>query len=192
MLVATSKVCPKGLVAFETLEAVHTKIVALPVKEKKFFKTREAVDSLFQDIHDAIVNKNYTIEDISQFFVSAGWCITPTSLKQFWRFFRACMENYKSSKISSSQKEQNEHTKSITRKRKNLSSGESEIAIKHNLNNTEMSSVIHQNNASGMPEILSPEQVKIAPLFSDDNIKRENIQAQNSAHFDLPPDSEDL
>ena len=46
MLAATSQVCPKGLVAFETLKAVHSKIVGLPVKEKKFFKTREAVDYL--------------------------------------------------------------------------------------------------------------------------------------------------
>ena len=80
MLAATSQVCPKGLVAFETLKAVHSKIVGLPVKEKKFFKTKEAVDYLFQDIHDAIVNKNYTIEDISEYFVSAGWLISQTSL----------------------------------------------------------------------------------------------------------------
>ena len=192
MLAATSNGCPKGLVAFETLEAVHTKIVALPVKEKKFFKTREAVAYLFQDIHDAIVNKNYTIEDISQSFVSAGWLISQTSLKQFWRFFRAYTESYNNSTISTDKKERNEHAKTVTRKRKNLPSGKSDFAIETTSNDTKISSAVNQNNSSEMSEISSHEQEKIASLSSDENMNTDSVQPQNSAHFDLPPDSEDL
>ena len=173
MLAATSKVCPKGLVAFETLQAVHSKIVSLPVKEKKFFKTREAVDFLFQDIHDAIFNKNYTIEDISQYFTSAGWVISPTSLKQFWRLFRVCVENYKNSTLPAAHKEQHAHTKSGIRKRKNSSSEATETIS----NDTESLPVEHEN---------------ISPMSSNESTQKEPVPNQNSAHFDLPPDTEDL
>ena len=178
MLAATSQVCPKGLVAFETLKAVHSKIVGLPVKEKKFFKTREAVDYLFQDIHDAIVNKNYTIEDISEYFVSAGWVISQTSLKQFWRFFRACMENHKNSNISSAKKEQHQHSKVATKKGKNSSTGEAEVFT--------------ETTSDKSLKDISAEHENIAPVSYKESIQTESLQPQSNAHFDLPPDSEDL
>ena len=181
MLAAASNVCPKGLVAFETLKAVHTKIVSLPVKEKKFFKTREAVDYLFQDIHDAIVNKNYTIEDISEYFVSEGWIISQTSLKQFWRFFRLCMENYKHSTISNTKKEQHEHPKAGIKKGKNSSSGKSEAVTE----------IISNENVTDT-KILSDGHENITPLSSQESVTKETAQAKNSAHFELPPDTEDL
>ena len=181
MLAAASNVCPKGLVAFETLKAVHSKIVSLPVKEKKFFKTREAVEYLFQDIHDAIVNKNYTIEDISEYFVSAGWVISQTSLKQFWRFFRSCMENYKHSTISAAKKEQHEHAKNGIKKGKNLSSSKSEAVIE-----------TISNNDTKDEKILSAEHENITPMISQESLQQENVQPQNSAHFKLTPDTEDL
>ena len=181
MLATTSNICPKGLVAFETLKAVHSKIVSLPVKEKKFFKTREAVDYLFQDIHDAIVNKNYTIEDISQYFISAGWSISQTSLKQFWRFFRVCMENYKKSTISTTKKEQHEHSKTAIKKEKNSSLSKSETVTKtissETINNVKNSSVGNEN---------------ITSLSSQKNTQNEIVQIQNNSHFELPPDTEDL
>lgn len=196
MLAATSKVCPKGLVAFETLEAVHAQLVGLPIKEKRFFKTKEAVAYLFQDIHDAIVNKNYTIEDISQSFVAAGWSISQTSLKRFWRFFRAYLESHTDSKTSTTKEEQNEHIKTPRKKRKILSSVIDGTVIKdiseNNENDTQNLSSVHQDNASGTSEILPSEHEKITSLPSDENIKKEDFQPQNSAHFDLPPDTEDL
>ena len=181
MLAATSQVCPKGLVAFETLKAVHSKIVGLPVKEKKFFKTREAVDYLFQDIHDAIVNKNYTVEDISEYFVSAGWLISQTSLKQFWRFFRVCMESYENSNISSAKKEQHQHSKVATKKGKNSSAVGAEVV-------TETTS----DKSIKDTKILSAEHEHIAPVSYEESVQTERLQPQSSAHFDLPPDSEDL
>ena len=165
VLAATSNSCPKGLVAFETLKAVHTKIVSLPVKEKKLFKTREAVDYLFQDIHDAIVNKNYTIEDISEYFVSAGWGISRTSLKQFWRFFRVCMESYKNSSITGTKKGK----------------------ISHSLKSEAVTETIPKDT-----KILSVEHENITPPSSQQSTQKEAVQPQNSAHFDLPPDTEDL
>lgn len=177
MLAATSQVCPKGLVAFETLKAVHSKIVGLPVKEKKFFKTKEAVDYLFQDIHDAIVNKNYTIEDISEYFVSAGWLISQTSLKQFWRFFRVCMESYKNSNIPTAKKEQHEHSKVGTKKGKNLSASEAEVVTDKSVKDS---------------KILSAEHENVAPVSYQESVQKESTQSQSNAHFDLPPDTEDL
>ena len=181
MLAATSQVCPKGLVAFETLKAVHSKIVGLPVKEKKFFKTREAVDYLFQDIHDAIVNKNYTIEDISEYFVSAGWLISQTSLKQFWRFFRVCMESYKNSNIPTAKKEQRKHSKVGTKKGKNLSAGGAEVVIETMADKSVKDS-----------KILSAEHENVAPVSYQESVQKESTQSQSNAHFDLPPDTEDL
>ena len=177
MLAATSQVCPKGLVAFETLKAVHSKIVGLPVKEKKFFKTREAVDYLFQDIHDAIVNKNYTVEDISEYFVSAGWLISQTSLKQFWRFFRVCMESYKNSNLPTAKKEQHEHSKVGTKKGKNLSAGGAEVVTDKSVKDS---------------KILSAEHENVAPVSYQESVQKESTQSQSNAHFDLPPDTEDL
>lgn len=181
MLAATSNVCPKGLVAFETLKAVHSKIVGLPVKEKKFFKTKEAVDYLFHDIHDAIVNKNNTIEDISEYFVSAGWVISQTSLKQFWRFFRVCLENYKNPNISNAKKEQHEHAKVGSKKGKNSSSVGADVVVK-----------TISDTAINDTQNLSTEHENIAPSYSNEHTQTESIQPQNSAHFDLPPDTEDL
>ena len=159
VLAATSKVCPKGLVTFETLEAVHTQLAGLPVKEKKFFKTREAVEYLFKDIHDAIVNKNYTIEDISEYIIASGWHISRTALRQFWKCFRSSMGNYTNSQNNSTKKANREHTK---------------LALKN-------SSEVSQND-------ISDDKQRII----DETIQRDVLKSLKNAHFDMPPDTEDL
>ena len=181
MLEAASKVCSRGLVSFEVLEALHSLISGLPVKEKKFYKTPEAVDYLFQDIRDALVNKNYTIEDISQYFISVGWSITPTALKQFWRVFRSDMEKYRASQLLSGKKVRKKREKSVTCVSKNLSPVVINVGKEDYEKNIKSSYEIHQNDRTDDAQ------------KSVENTTRNNIfVSQSSAHFVMPPDTEDL
>ena len=181
MLEAASKVCSRGLVSFEVLEALHSLISGLPVKEKKFYKTPEAVDYLFQDIRDALVNKNYTIEDISQYFISVGWNITPTALKQFWRAFRSDMEKYRASQLLSGKKVRKKREKSVTCVSKNLSPVVINVGKEDYEKNIKSSYEIHQNDRTDDAQ------------KSVENTTRNNIfVSQSSAHFVMPPDTEDL
>jgi len=181
LLAATSKVSSRGLVSFEILEAIHSLIAGLPVKEKKFYKTPEAVDYLFHDIHDAIVNKNYTIEDISEYFIASGWHISHTALKKFWRAFRGDMEKYRTSQLLSDKKGRKKHAKSVTDKTKKLSPVVISVAEKDCENNIKNSSEIHQNN------YLDDVQKSVV-----DSTKDNIFLSHSSAHFVMPPDTEDL
>lgn len=181
LLEAASKVCSRGLVSFEVLEALHSLISGLPVKEKKFYKTPEAVDYLFQDIRDALVNKNYTIEDISQYFISVGWSITPTALKQFWRMFRSDMEKYRASQLLSGKKVRKKREKSVTCVSKNLSPVVINVGKEDYEKNIKSSYEIHQND-----------RTDDAQKSVGDTVQNSIFLSQSSAHFVMPPDTEDL
>ena len=181
MLEAASKVCSRGLVSLETLEALHSLISELPVKEKKFYKTPEAVDYLFQDIRDALVNKNYTIEDISQYFISVGWHITQTSLKQFWRVFRSDMEKHRTSQLLSGKKARKKREKLGTCVPENLSPVVISVGKEDYEKDIKSSYEIHQNDR--------PDD---AQKSVGDAVQNNIFLSQSSAHFVMPPDTEDL
>ena len=181
LLEAASKVCSRGLVSFEVLEALHSLISGLPVKEKKFYKTPEAVDYLFQDIRDALVNKNYTIEDISQYFISVGWHITPTALKQFWRMFRSDMEKHRASQLLSGKKARKKREKSGMCVPENLSPVVISVCKEDYEKDIKSSYEIHQNDR--------PDD---AQKSVGDAVQNNIFLSQSSAHFVMPPDTEDL
>ena len=181
LLEAASKVDPRGLVSFEVLEALHSLISGLPVKEKKFYKTPEAVDYLFQDIRDALVNKNYTIEDISQYFISVGWHITPTALKQFWRVFRSDMEKHRTSQLLSGKKARKKREKSGMCVPENLSPVVINVGKEDYEKDIKSSYEIHQNDR--------PDD---AQKSAGDAVQNNIFVSKSSAHFIMPPDTEDL
>ena len=87
------------------------------------------------------------------------------------------MESYKNSNISTAKKEQHEHTKIATKKGKKLSSLGAETIADKSVNDSKILSAEHENTA---------------PVSQHESVQKENVQSQNNAHFDLPPDTEDL
>ena len=91
------------------------------------------------------------------------------------------MESYKNSNISTAKKEQHEHSKVATKKGKNLSSVGAEVATETITDKSVKDS-----------KTLSAEHENVAPVSYQESVQKESTQSQSNAHFDLPPDTEDL
>ena len=87
------------------------------------------------------------------------------------------MESYENSNISSAKKEQHQHSKVATKKGKNLSAGGAEVVTDKSVKDS---------------KILSAEHESVAPVSYQESVQKESTQSQSNAHFDLPPDTEDL
>lgn len=192
MLAGITKVGSKTLIHIDALEALYSKISSLPAKKKTVFELRDAVDFLSPAIFDAL-SKNYTKDDLFCVFENSGWDITQASWKYIWSLLRSLHENNSKKKISPKS----------SHKQKGLSSHEATIAqeettIDSKVDAQQSPHVDTKSNASETE--FSATDVSETQVLENDNcstsipIKAQTKKAQvlHSAHFDLPPDSEDL
>lgn len=107
--------------------------------------------------------------------------MTPNGLKRFWRAFRSDMEKHRASQLLSGKKARKKREKSGMCVPENLSPVIVNVGKEDYEKNIKNSSEIHQNNR--------PDDVQ----KSVENTTKNNIfVSQSSAHFIMPPDTEDL
>lgn len=184
MLAATAKIGSKHFVQVEVLQSIRSQLEQLPAKQKTMLDFRDAVAFLYPGIKDA-VQKNYSKDEILQIIVNAGWAITHNSFRYLWSLFL--------SEDESPCKKKSAH-KSISKERRDVSRG----AVKKN--NDDVPAILDAasdiqgditKTDSHKCSILNEAIVSANEHPTPDNDKANPIR-QNSAHFELPPDSDDL
>jgi glutamyl/glutaminyl-tRNA synthetase len=142
------------------------------------------------------IKKNYTKDEIFQLMGKVGWSITQNTFKYFWNLYLLEEENSskKKSNPKSAGRAKTETSHSSVRQNKinalKLSSPDfshDESNINEHTDETQNSSSDVQNSTT---EINTPQ---ISFKENHESGKSEETPTQqNSAHFDLLPDSEDL
>ena len=187
MLAATVKIGSKNFVHMEVLQSIKSKMDRLPDKPKTMLDFRDAALFLYPCIKAAL-QKNYTKDEILQIIIKEGWELTQNSFRYLWSFFLSEDEHYGKKKYSpkSASKEKRTTSKANVRH----SSGNPNVDLLQNdeilnepkndayISITESSNLDNENN-----EIRGSTDEKLLPESSN--------QVQ-SAHFDIPPDTEDL
>lgn len=184
MLAATAKIGSKHFVQVEVLQSIRSQLEQLPAKQKTMLDFRDAVAFLYPGIKDA-VQKNYSKDEILQIIVNAGWAITHNSFRYLWSLFL--------SEDESPCKKKSAH-KSITKERRDVSRG----AVKKNNNdvpaNLDAASDVQEEitKTDSHEHSMTNEAIVSANEISTPDNDKINPIRQNSAHFELPPDSDDL
>ncbi len=191
MLAATTKIGSKYLVHIEILKALGTELENLPEKEKVMFDFKSAVVFLIPFLELAI-KKNYTKDEIFQIMGKVGWHITQNTFKYFWSLFTLEEEtsNKKKPNPTSAGKEKSEHAHSSVKQNEHKSQETIDAVLANHeaqSQGSEFSKPEAQNLNAAKNEAQAPE---------NENHNEEKSTAistqQNSAHFPLPPDTEDL
>lgn len=176
-------------IGLEILEKIRALLRSLPEKQKTRYATREAVGFLYEEIQSAL-NKNYSMEEISELLRSSGWEIQENSLKYFWRLFRheekrndtSTSNNLKRLKLKKDAK------KLTPKKQKNKQNEEDHKAetqsadlLSNALNSTEDASQKKEKE-----KISIKKHPKITVNSGSGDVEKLNV------HFELPPDTEEL
>ena len=184
MLAATAKIGSKHLVQVEVLQSIRSQLEQLPAKQKTMLDFRDAVAFLYPGIKDA-VQKNYSKDEILQIIVNAGWAITHNSFRYLWSLFLSEDEN--------PCKKKSAH-KSICKERRDASRG----AVKKNNDyvpaNLNAASDVQEEitKTDSHEHSMTNEAIVSANEISTPDNNNANPIPQNSALFELPPDSDDL
>lgn len=191
MLAATTKIGSKYLVHIEILKALGTELENLPEKEKVMFDFKSAVVFL-RPFLELAIKKNYTKDEIFQIMGKVGWHITQNTFKYFWSLFTLEEEtsNKKKTNTKSAGKEKSEHAHSSVKQNEH----KSQEIINAVLATHEAKS---QGTEFSIPEaqnINAAKNESQAPVNENHNEEKSTAIStqQNSAHFPLPPDTEDL
>ncbi len=191
MLAATTKIGSKYLVHIEILKALGAELENLPEKEKVMFDFKSAVVFL-RPFLELAIKKNYTKDEIFQIMGKVGWHITQNTFKYFWSLFTLEEEasNKKKPNTKSAGKEKSEHAHSTVRQNEHKSQETMDAVL-----------ATHEAQSQGS-EFSDPEAQNLnaakneaqAPANENPNEEKStaNSTQQNSAHFLLPPDTEDL
>ena len=184
MLTATAKIGSKQFVHVDVLQSIRSQLDQLPAKQKTMLNFRDAAAFLYPGLKGA-VQKNYSKDEILQIIVNAGWAITHNSFRYLWSLFLSEDEApcKKKSVAKSATRERHDFSRNATKKIHAETSAISEAA-----SGTQSDSV----------DTVQHEQPVITSTKTPDNIstphEKENANnaAQSSAHFVLPPDTDDL
>ena len=169
MVSSTAKIGGRIFVKAEVLQAIKSRLDGLPVKEKTTFDFKDAAMFLYSGIKNA-VQKNYTKEEIQQIIVKEGWLITQNSFRYLWILFLSEDENPRK-------------RKPYVRSVKKIRADKTNLDVGTDKSNATIKDNIAIDGASLPSEFMSAAENNGLSYKSDTN---------SNAHFDLPPDTEDL
>ena len=191
MVAATAKIGSKYFINVEVLQHIGSELEKLPKKEKTMFEFKDAA-AFLHPFFKLAIQKNYTKEDILQIIVKAGWAITQNSFKYLWSLFLLVDEN--SGKKKPAPKQKIELPQSHVRKGKSNASenAATDFVPKHDYE-LETSDEEKYETEKSFSETESLETNEHDTKDSQSSGKTAaNTQQTNNAHFDLPPDTDDL
>ena len=195
MLAATVKIGSKNFVHMEVLQSIKSTMDHLPVKPKTMLDFKDAALFLYPCIKTAL-QKNYTKDEILQIIVKEGWELTQNSFRYLWSFFLSEYDNYgkKKSSPKSASKEKRAASKNKAKLNVNNSSENPNVnfsldyeKLNEQADNDENSTPDNSNINNEANEIQISAEEK-----SPSGSYEENSSQQQSARFELPPDTEDL
>ena len=191
MLAATTKIGSKYLVHIEILKALGAELENLPEKEKVMFDFKSAVVFL-RPFLELAIKKNYTKDEIFQIMGKVGWHITQNTFKHFWSLFTLEEEasNKKKPNTKSAGKGKSEHAHSTVRQNEHKSQETIDAVLANHeaqSQGSEFSKPEAQNLNAAKNEAQAPENEN-----PNEEKSTANSTQPNSAHFILPPDTEDL
>lgn len=191
MLAATTKIGSKYLVHIEILKALGAELENLPEKEKVMFDFKSAVVFL-RPFLELAIKKNYTKDEIFQIMGKVGWHITQNTFKYFWSLFTLEEEasNKKKPNTKSAGKGKSEHAHSTVRQNEHKSQETIDAVLANHeaqSQGSEFSKPEAQNLNAAKNEAQAPENEN-----PNEEKSTANSTQPNSAHFILPPDTEDL
>ena len=187
MLAATAKIGSKYLVNVEILKALGAELEQLPEKEKVMFDFKSAV-AFLRPFLELAIKKNYTKDEIFQIMVKVGWGITHNTFKYFWSLFMLEQETSGKKKSVPKPPRKSRSVTTLTSieqdKTQSLENQNPASSIEDNkLNENEISASNAQKSNAGE---MSAKEISTHENSAD------NPAQTNSAHFELPPDTEDL
>ena len=185
-----TKMGAKTFISVKLLERIQGQLMDLPEKHKTQLETKEAVAFLYQDISSALA-KNYTLSEISDLIKSSGWELTESSLKYFCKISRTEKEKNSKGKKSSppknAAKKQSEHPAKLTMTRNDGAAA---------------TSASSPGNSDGTPKDVAKKgkspatgvnvELEAKPEAASERKGNKQYPKQKDAHFDFPPDTEDL
>lgn len=191
MLAATTKIGSKYLVHIEILKALGAELENLPEKEKVMFDFKSAVVFL-RPFLELAIKKIYTKDEIFQIMGKVGWHITQNTFKYFWSLFTLEEEasNKKKPNTKSAGKGKSEHAHSTVRQNEHKSQETIDAVLANHeaqSQGSEFSKPEAQNLNAAKNEAQAPENEN-----PNEEKSTANSTQPNSAHFILPPDTEDL
>ena len=169
----------KSMVNVQFLDKMKEHLRGLPEKPKELFEFQEAANYIRKDITSAF-HKNYTQNDLSDMFFSFGWPQDDNSIRSFWRAFNALVRSIESQKLIAKSPDDYDvkYSKEATKKKRISTS---------KLNEIETSSV--PDVPLPKPEKKQKKEVRdTAPANPD----TPSIIQHSGAHFELPPDTDDI
>jgi len=151
------------MINIEALEEIKADLSNLPQKQRTFLTTREAITFLLPNIISAR-EKNYTNSEIQDCFAKGGWDFTQCSAHHFWNTFHSIAQG--------------------NRRRKHIEDhADSNVA--------EVSSEFITNIVNDVKKAETDDQVSKIYEDLEKSLPAFN-KTHSSAHFDIPPDTEDL
>ena len=187
----------------QAVETAHLQLIGLPPKPKTRFNLLETVIYLQPDITSAF-EKNYTQEEVSVILRSSGIVSRDPDLKHFWRLYQAEKKNLKGKKNKPLKTSENELIASHSKlTQTNLDSAFASAETTSGKRKTHKKKPDETQKISSDVQIQSGRTVEETPaLGSLDAIKTSSVipeaasddkpLIQSGAHFDLPPDTEDI
>ena len=184
MLAATAKIGSKQFIHVDVLQSIRSQLDQLPAKQKTMLDFRDAVAFLYPGLKGA-VQKNYSKDEILQIIVKAGWAITHNSFRYLCSLFLSDDEApcKKKSVAKSATRERHDSSRNTTKKINAETSAISEAVS--GLSSDSADTVQHEQPV--MTDTKTPDNIS-APHEKENA----NNAAQSSAHFVLPPDTDDL
>ena len=151
------------MINIKALEEIKADLSNLPQKQRTFLTTNEAIAFLLPSIISAR-EKNYTNSEIQDYFAKSGWDFTQCSSHHFWNTFHSMAQG--------------------NRRKKHIEDhADSNVA--------EVSSEFITNIVNDVKEAETDEQVSEIYESLKKSLPTVN-KTHSSAHFDIPPDTEDL
>ena len=158
---------------------------ALPEKENLRLDTRNAVALLYGEIQSAL-EKGYSLEELAEMLTSSGWIITESSLRYYCKLCRHNnIKNNKSSKSKNVKGRKEAPSKATPEHLEESLHGKSEEGTSEQKHATEAVEKLTEPASQTKSRKRAPE--KEATTLSEDGNKE-----RKDAHFELPPDTEDL
>ena len=195
MLAATAKVGSKYLVHIEVLKAIGAEIEKLPEKEKVMLDFKSAVVFL-RPFLELAIKKNYTKDEIFQLMSKVGWSITQNTFKYFWSLYLLEEENSSKKKSNSKSAGRAKTETSRSNARQNRTKSSDLLSPDFSLDEkkiNELADEIKNSNSDVQNSMMETNTSQTSLNEDHESGKSEETSTQqNSAHFDLPPDTEDL
>ena len=161
-------------------------------KNKKPCSTSETLLYFFIRALKRHCKKNYTKDEILQIIIKEGWSLTQNSFRYLWSFFLSEDEHYGKKKYSpkSASKEKRTTSKANVRhssENPDVDLLQSDEILNEQKNDADISITESSTLDNEKNEIQGSTNEKLLPENS-----QENSNQTKSAHFDIPPDTEDL